>query len=490
MKSIFSSILRIAASASAILLFTLCNKQDIDSDQPVSDTTSRDVIHVSVEASVADDVRSTFGDSHITIEAGDELFVEAYQMVGANYTYYYSGTLTNTAGAPGTFSGELERATAYGSYSGSDLLQDAAATATLLPSGVDTSVEYYEGLSDDNVAKLCTMKATKAEGDAPSFALVPSVSVARCTLTGLGDIDGQNAYILVKYIDNNDTAHSVEGRATVSSGVATFSVGIASTGNVKSLTLGIHGETEGVHINNRVWYDGIIVVSAERSLPDIISITRTAVKTKYANTTDVANPDTFVSGDIGKIFATNGHLFTSVATAKAAGADPLCMLTCLKSMIANPSYAEGTDVPMQNGLAIGLYPGEMDGVTNLTWSEAKTSAVYRHCDSGVTLSLEGMPKVVVLQRMAQCCGSNESRITYGTQLMDSSISYSSRGLAELLAPAINAASGTNYTWSNMNIWVNAYRTSNRVDYPFCWNYGGFESTSSSTKFKSFAYYMF
>ena len=492
MKNVFFPILRIAAAASAILLFALCNKSDIVPDDSFPEDSPSDVINVSVNATVASiDVKSTFDDNRITIESGDKLLVEAYHKDGESYAYYYSGTLTNTESAPGIFSGVLERDTAYGPYSGSDILLDAAADATLLPKDADPSVEFIEGLSDDNVAKLCTMKATKAEGDDPIFALKPSVSVARFTVTGLGGINGPTAYILVKYIDNNDVEHSVEGSATVSgSGVAEFSVGIHSTGSVKSLTLGVHGGTDGYHINNRVWYDGIIIASEEKSLSDIINISRTVTKTKYANTTDVSNPDTFDSGDIGKIFATNGHLFSSVASAKAAGADPLCMLTCLKSMFANPGYAEGTDVQMQNGLAIGLYPMEVDGVTKFIWNDIRYSGRYRHCDSGVTLACEGMPKIVVLQRMAKCCGSNENFITYGTQLMDNRISYNSRGLAELLAPAINAANGTNYTWANLVFWVNAYHTVSRVDYPFCWTYTGFDQAGAETKFESYAYYMF
>ena len=248
------------------------------------------------------------------------------------------------------------------------------------------------------------------------------------------------------------------------SGIATFSVGIASTGNVKSLTLGIHQENY-QHIDGWIWYDGIIIADGEKTLPDIINISRTAIKTKYSTTSATIwnpNPDTFDSNDIGKIFATNGHLFTSVATAKAAGATPLCIITCIKSMINNfnPPYSEGNDVQMQNGLAMGLYPLEVNGSTKLTWSDAKNNPSYRHCDSGVTVSCEGMPMVHVLQHMAQCCQSKAGNVVptglSPSLQTDKNKSYNSRALAELLAPAINAASGTNYSFSNLNIWTKNY----------------------------------
>ena len=512
MKNIFSPILRIAASVSAILLFAMCSKSDIIPDNLVPEDSSSDIIHVSVNASVSSiDVRSTFGNNKITIVEGDNLLVEAYHKEGESYTYYYSGTLTNTADAPGSFSGDLERNTAYGSYSGSNILTDAAVTATLLPKDVDTSVQFYEGISDENVANLCTMKATKAEGSAPNFSLKPSVAVARFTINGLNDLrsmintDQQTfispAYILVKYIDNNSDEHSVEGVATVSEGgVATFSVGIASTGTVKSLTLGIRGETENVHIDSRVWYDGIIIVSEEKEMPDIINITRKPVKTKYSSTSTTVwnpNPDTFDSGDIGKIFATNGHLFSSVATCQAAGVTPLCMLTCLKSMIANPAYTEDTDVQMQNGLAMGLYPRQADGITKFTWRDIYyyRTGSYRHCDGGVTLSCaDKMPKMIVMQRMAQCCGSRENFVTGGSVQLDPK-NYDSSGLADLLVPAINALNGTNYTSSNITFWIEHYYTSSQQDYPLFWNSGGFSRTtdsnqSPSTTMESYTYYMF
>ena len=494
MKKVFSSILRVAALASAILLFDMCNKADVVPDipdNPVPEAPSSDVIHVSVNASVASDgVRSTFANKKITIEAGDELQVAAYQKEGSSYTYYYSGTLTNTASDPGTFSGVLERDYAYGSYSGSDILSDAEATATLLPINAEPGVEFLAGISDENVAQLCTMQATKEAGSAPTFALKPSVSVARFTIDGLGGINGPDAYILVKYIDNNDVEHAVQGIVTVDSGVAIFSVGIASTGIVKSLTLGIHGQTEyadgePVHVDNVVWYDGIIITSGEKTLPDIINISKTAVRTKFSLVNVYSD---FDRGDFGKVFATNGHLFSSVATAKAAGAEPLCMITCLKSMIANPGYIPGTDAAMQNGLAIGLYPMEYNGSDKVLWSDARSyPGRYRSCDSGITVHCEGMPNVTVMQRMAQCCGSKEGKVSSpGNMIPSNSYLYDSTDLAKMIAPAISAATGTNISYSSLDFWVNAQYSRD----PVFWYAGGFMATSSSLTMRSFAYYMF
>ena len=489
MKTVYSSILRVAALASVILLFGMCNKADVVpeiTDTSVPEAPSSDVIHVSVNASVASDgVRSTFANRRITIEAGDKLQVAAYQKDGSSYTYYYSGTLTNTASDPGTFSGDLERDTNYGSYSGSDILSDAAVTATLLPINAEPGVEFLAGISDENVAQLCTMQATKEAGSAPTFALQPSVSVARFTIDGLGGINGTKAYLLVKYIDNNDVEHAVQGSVTVDSGVATFSAGIASTGTVKSLTLGIHGETAGYHLDDVVWYDGIIIASEEKTLPDIINISKTAVRTKFSLVNVYSD---FDRGDFGKVFATNGHLFSSVATAKAAGAEPLCMITCLKSMIANPGYIPGTDAAMQNGLAIGLYPMEYNGSDKVLWSDARSyPGRYRSCDSGITVHCEGMPNVTVMQRMAQCCGSKESKVSSpGNMIPGNSYLYDSTDLAKMIAPAISAATGTNITYSSLDFWVNAQYSRD----PVFWYVGGFMATSSSQTMRSFAYYMF
>ena len=212
--------------------------------------------------------------------------------------------------------------------------------------------------------------------------------------------------------DGKTVAFAYQGDIfTVSSdgGVATFSVGIASTGRVKSLTLGIRGnkedDTPAVHHDNQVWYDGIIITDTEKVLPDIIDITRTPVKTKYSGTA------TFDSSDLGKIFSTNCHLYTSVATAKAAGTDPMCMVTCIKGMINQ--YDDSADPQMSKGLGMCLYPIEVGGQTRITWDVANDniSNAPQPYFSGHSVLRVGLPGVRTIERMAQCFGGSGGLIS-------------------------------------------------------------------------------
>ena len=255
----FLKTLALPMAVALSVLAASCSKDDyiLDEQQP---SAAKYEIPVTVVVTRSGDDASTranydSGTKKLTFEEGDQLFIQGTHATAGTF----AGLLSNTAGAPGTFSGTVATTNAYTGTFETLFTFASSLTAMLLPKDYSTKASGYLTLSGSSASQTITVDATKAfvttaSADAikalaieqlsleqataysSGFALAPVNAVLNYTLSGLA----ASSAVTVSVSDGTTT---VSGSVTTnSSGEASFAVGVAPGGTIKSYMMEKGGE--------------------------------------------------------------------------------------------------------------------------------------------------------------------------------------------------------------------------------------------------------
>ena len=232
------------------MMATSCSSDDNIANEQQA-VAAKHEIPVTVSATRSDEgTRATFNGTSkkLEFEEGDKLFIQGTDATAGTF----AGVLSNTSGAPGTFSGTI---VTENEYTGTSEALFASATATLLPK--DYSTTGYLTLSGTGASQTLTVDATKAcvtasSADAAKALAIEQLSLEQTTTYSSGfaltPVNAVLNYSISGLANSTDYTPSVSDAATAISGSVTsdasgnayFAVAFAPDGS-KTYTLSITG---------------------------------------------------------------------------------------------------------------------------------------------------------------------------------------------------------------------------------------------------------